>query len=110
MLKCKVFLRLPLKDCPDVSIAEYNFDPGLKVGDQVSVKDWTWQKIKDNESGLWVSGEETFSFEAMVTLRKYVIEPQNFQEANFRILIGLEMADKEQLLKLAEIIEHNSTP
>lgn len=110
MFECRVYLHLPLTKYPDVSIAKYEFDPGLQIGDKVKVTNLEWQKIKSNEYYTKVFEEVSFSFEAMVTLRKYEIEPQNGEGSIFRILIGLEMADKEQLAKLAEIIEHNSTP
>jgi hypothetical protein len=96
MFECLVYLNLPLQEYPDVQIAKYEFDPGLQPGQKVNVTDLCW--------GF---GEgESFSFEALVTLRKYQIEPQGkHQNDIFRVSIGLEMADKEQLPRLVEILE-----
>jgi hypothetical protein len=89
MFECLILLHLPLTEMPDVQIAKYNFDPGLQVGEPVDVIELKW-------------GSELFSFEAVVKVRKYQIKPQN---DSFRLLIGLEMADKEQLLQLVKILK-----
>lgn len=74
MFNCKVYLHLSsLEERPDIEIASYNFDPGLQIGDKVNVIDLQWQKIQDN---FYVSEAKSFSFEAMVIIRKYTIKPK----------------------------------
>ncbi len=95
MFECLVYLNLPLEKYPDIQIARYEFDPGLQLGQKVNVAELSWGQ----------GDGELFSFEALVKLRKYEIKPQNkHQNDIFRILIGLEMADKEQLPRLVEIL------
>ena len=106
MFECQIYIHLPLDNLPDVEIARYEFDPGLQIKDQVNVVDLVWSKIPDDTTLMYE--EKSFSFEAMVTIRKYQIEPRNSKDAIFRVLIGLELADKEQLSELAEIIKNNS--
>jgi hypothetical protein len=96
MLECLVYLHLPLERNPHIQIAKYDFDPGLQPGQKVDVTDLCWGFGKG----------ESFSFEALVTLRKNQINPQENQQNDiFRINICLEMADKEQLPKLVEILK-----
>ncbi len=106
MFECQVYIHLPLDEKPDIEIARYDFDPGLQIGDIVNVTDLVWTKIPDSQTLMY--NDSSFSFEAMVKIRKYQIEPRNSKDAVFRVLIGLEMADKEQLSQMAEIIENNS--
>jgi len=107
MFNCKVYLHLSnLEEYPDIEIASYNFDPVLQIGDKVNVKDLKWQKIQDN---FYVLAAKSFSFEAMVIIRQYIIEPKRpTKDSLFYLEIGLEMADKEKLQELAEIIKENS--
>jgi hypothetical protein len=107
MFNCKVYLHLSnLEEYPDIEIASYNFDPVLQIGDKVYVKDLKWQKIQDN---FYVLAAKSFSFEAMVIIRQYIIEPKRpTKDSLFYLEIGLEMADKEKLQELAEIIKENS--
>ena len=106
MFNCKVYLHLPLEEYPYTEIASYDFDPGLQIGDKVNVKDLKWQKIQDN---FYVLAAKSFSFEAMVIIRQYIIEPKRpTKDSLFYLEIGLEMADKEKLQELAEIIKENS--
>ena len=105
MIECTVYLHLPLKEYPYISIMRYSFDPCLKVGDRVSVVDLKWDKITENSGGLYVEPGILASFEALVTIRKYCID---YKRKNTILLeIGLEMADKELLPKLVEIINNN---
>jgi hypothetical protein len=98
----------PTGKVADVSIAEYPFDPGLKEGDLVSIRNLEWNKITKNSTWLEVQKGIKASFVGMVTKRKYIIEPINFNEDNFRIEIEIEIADKELFAELANIIQHNS--
>lgn len=105
MLECRIYVNLPLYKLSDVEIARYEFDPGLQIGDKVTVVDLVWGKIPDDASEIYE--EKFFSFEAIVTNRTYQIEPQSYKEDIFRVSIELELIDKEQLLQLAEIIKNN---
>jgi hypothetical protein len=106
MFKCKVYLHLPLEEYPDIEIASCDFDPGLQIGDKVNVKDLKWQKIQDN---FHVFPAKSFSFEAMVIIRRYIMEPKRpTKDSLFYLEIGLEMADKEKLPELVELMKENS--
>jgi hypothetical protein len=106
MLECRIYVHLQLDDCSDVEIARYKFDPGLQIGDRVSVVDLVWGKIPDDASEIYE--ESFFSFEAIVTNRKYHIEPQSDKEDIFRVLIELKLTDEDRLSQLVEIIKNNS--
>lgn len=106
MIEYSIYLNIPKLESPDISIAKYSFDPGLQVGDIVNVANLEWNKITGNmERWLKVEKGVEYSFEAMVTMRKYLIDAKN---STFKVQIRLEMADKEKLPELAEVIEHNS--
>jgi hypothetical protein len=105
MLECRIYVHLPMDNLPDVEIARYNFDPGLQIGDKVSVVDLVWGRIPDRTSAIYE--ESFFSFEAIVTNRKYQIEPQSDTEDIFRVSITLELVDREQIPQLAEIVKNN---
>jgi hypothetical protein len=107
MIECKIYIHLPLQECPDVEIARYSFDPGFQVGDVVNVYNLQWDLITETESWLQVDrGVSIPNFEAMVKIRKYLLDLN--RKDIIMLDIGLEMADKEHLAKLAEIIQHNS--
>jgi hypothetical protein len=104
MIECVISIHLPLQDYPDVEIARYSFDPGLRVGDIVNIRNLEWDLITQFQvkEGIYI-----LEFEAMVTIRKYLIDYD--RKNTFLIDIGLEMADKEHLSRLVEIIKHNSS-
>ena len=101
MFKCVVRLAVPLKPKGQQTaspmfwqIAEYDYDPGLQVGDEVQVTDW--------EIGHFC--DKSVTFIAAVTHRIKRVKPQKPQDA-FEISIYLEMADKDKLLKIVEIFK-----
>jgi hypothetical protein len=90
-----------------VGIAKYGFDPGLQIGDRVNVVNLVWDKISENPTFLKCEETKSFSFEAIVTIRKYKIQARNFKDEIFSVQIGLKLTDNEQLPELAEIIKNN---
>lgn len=100
MFECTIWIPLPLKikgqssDSSWSSLAKYNYDPGLQVGEQVSVQDL--------KMGYWE--DKPFSFVAMVVERRKIIKPSKEGDM-FELAIFLELADKEQLQRMREILK-----
>ena len=101
MFKCFVRLEVPLKpkgqqlESPIFwQVAEYDYDPGLQVGDEVQVTDWR----------IGYHSDKPVTFIALVTKRSKHIKPQKPQDA-FEISIHLEMADKDELSRIVEIFK-----
>lgn len=96
MFECVIYIHLPLAKEPAIQIARYEFDPGLQLGEQVKIVNlkWGWE---DSES---------FSIEAIVKSRRYEIRPQEKPQNDiFRLLVGLEMIDKELQQRAIAILE-----
>ena len=78
-------------------IAKYNFDLGLQVDDEVwltNIKIGSWQ-------------DEPFNFLAGVTKRqKEILVAHKPEESIFRVLMTLEVKDKEQFPRLMEIMKN----
>ncbi|WP_228062069.1 hypothetical protein [Coleofasciculus sp. LEGE 07081] len=79
-----------------VTLATYNFNPGLEVGESVWISEhWgTWE-------------DEPFNFEAVVTRYRKEIIPCRKSESKpdvFRIVIFLEAVEKDNLARMREII------
>ena len=107
MIECIVYLNIPHPDLSDISIAEYSFDIGLQPKDIVYIDNLNFDKITESEKYLKSEkGINIPRFEAMVIKREYIIK---YEESNslFEIRIHLEMADKDELPKLVEVINHN---
>lgn len=100
MFECIVYIPFPLKTKGQISeiswmnIAKYTYDPGLQVGDQIN--------IQDLKMGYW--GDKPFSFKALVVDRRKIIKPNKEGDA-FELAILLELADKEELQRMREIIK-----
>jgi len=104
MYECRILLGLPLvsTESPEtgtgsVNIATYNFDPGLREGDEVVVENW----------GVgWNSSEEILNCIALVVKRSRCIVPRKNKEEDHLFVdrIFLEIADKEQLPQICEIL------
>ena len=102
MFECEVYVHLPLDQYPDIKIASYDYDPGLSVGDIVWVEDIEW---------FYGHRVPKKSFEAKVTICRKVIKPKNCdcKGTLFKLRIGIEIADKEILPELKEILEKDNT-
>jgi hypothetical protein len=79
-----------------VTLATYNFNPGLELGESVWINEhWgTWE-------------DEPFNFEAVVTrYRKEIIPGRKSQSKPdvFRVVIFLEAVEKDNLARMREII------
>lgn len=101
MFKCVVRLVIPLKPKGQQTVspmfwqmAEYDYDPGLQVGDEVQVTDW----------GIGELGDKPVTFIASVTRRIKEVKPQKPKDA-FEISIYLEMVDKDKLSQIIEILK-----
>jgi hypothetical protein len=75
-------------------VAEYNFDPGLQVGEQIV--------LSDIHFGEWQ--DEPFSFRAMVVRKEKTVKPHKDGDI-FRIDVFVERADKEELERMREILK-----
>ena len=79
-----------------VTLATYNFNPGLELGESVWINEhWgTWE-------------DEPFNFEAVVTRYRKEIVPGRKSESKsdvFRVVIFLEAVEKDNLARMREII------
>lgn len=101
MFECIIWFIFPLKikgqstETSWTSLAKYNYDPGLQVGDKVD--------IQDLKMGYWE--DKSFSFTAMVVDRRKIIRPNKKEGDRFELAIYLELADKEQLQRMREILK-----
>jgi hypothetical protein len=110
MYTCKIQVFLPL--CCDgtnsptcFTIASFDFDPGLYEGDCVLVKDATFLIPRVN--GVKVeSSRPRFSFEGLV-IRRYGMIEVGVNDA-FVLFINLEIADKEQIPAITDILKNFS--
>ena len=100
MFKCAIVLPLTVRhpgemENSDFVIAEYEFDPGLALGEIVLVAEAPF--VRARRDGKRVKGNGPFfSFTALVVERLKVISPEA-EGDEFTLIIKLEMADKEQL-------------
>lgn len=75
-------------------VAEYNFDPGLQVGEEILLSDIHFAKWQD----------EPFLFTAMVVRKVKTVKPHKDGDI-FRIEVFVELADKEELERMREILK-----
>jgi hypothetical protein len=79
-----------------VTLATYNFNPGLELGESVWINEH-WGTRED----------EPFNFEAVVTRYRKEIVPGRKSESKsdvFRVVIFLEAVEKDNLARMREII------
>jgi hypothetical protein len=100
MLECVIHLLLPIQptgqslDKPlSIQVAKFDYDPGLHEGDEVSIAELKWGYGESH----------SFSFNAMVTARRKQIRPG--EPDVLRLNIQLEMADKEQIPQMVEVLK-----
>ncbi|MBD1895709.1 hypothetical protein [Coleofasciculus sp. FACHB-129] len=96
MFQCKVSLVAPINlnveaDFFSVTIAEYDYDPGLQVGDEVLAN-------FEQDSQEW-------EFVTLVTRRQNQVISKKNSQSIFRLHIDLEAKDREKLVKWAEGIK-----
>lgn len=111
MFKCQFFVHLPLvfkenKAPYSIRVSEFNFDPGLNINDQVTLRDVSLVESTDVITGKR-NRSPGYSFKALVTQRNYAIEQRsdnNEVEDTFILEIKLEIADKEIMLRMVEQI------
>lgn len=108
MLSYKIYLYLP--NCGYIEIANFTSDLGLREGDQVYIKELKWDKIYESKVWLEVLESINENFLAIVTKRSCIIKSSNheYSESYAQIDINLEIADKELISKLEDIITYNS--
>jgi hypothetical protein len=107
MYVCEVQVFLPL--CYEgtnspicFKIASFNFDPGLYEGERILVRDATF--VTTRVEGVKVEGSGLkFSFEGLVIKRRKVVEVGVHD--TFVLLIDLEMADKEQVPTITDMLK-----
>jgi hypothetical protein len=75
-------------------VAKYNFDPGLEVGEEIV--------LSDIHFGEWQ--DKPFSFRAMVVRKEKTVKPHKDGDI-FRIDVFVELADKEELERMREILK-----
>jgi hypothetical protein len=75
-------------------VAEYNFDPGLQVGEEIL--------LSNIHFGEWQ--DEPFSFTAMVVRKVKTVKPHKDGDI-FRIEVFVELADKEKRERMREILK-----
>ena len=75
-------------------VAQYNFAPGLQVGEKIV--------LSDIHFGGWQ--DERFQFTAMVVRKEKTVKPHKDGDI-FRIDVFVELADKEELERMREIIK-----
>ena len=89
---------LKLKDKESKSlwtkVAQYNFDPGLQVGEEIV--------LSDIHFGDW--SDKPFCFRAMVVKKEKNVIPRKEGDI-FRVDLYVELADKEELERMREIIK-----
>ena len=107
MIECNIYLNIPNRNYPDILIAKYSFDPGLKIGDKVNINDFEWNQITAPQKLLKIQEKLNQSFETIVKVREYLIKYKNLDNNLFEINIQLEIANKEINFKLARILEYD---
>jgi len=75
-------------------VAQYNFDPGLQVGEEIV--------LSNIHFGEWQ--DKPFSFRAMVVRKEKTVKPHKDGDT-FRIDVFVELADKEELERMREILK-----
>ncbi len=96
MFQCHINLVVPLDlgtevDFNSVKIAEYDYDPGLQVGEEV-------QTTFEQE-------EQVFNLLTLVTKQQKQIISNKNSKSIFRLHIYLEARDRDQILKWVETIK-----
>lgn len=108
MFKYYVTVFLPLckkgtQESIHYQVAEYDFDPGLQIGDMVQIKNATFLKFKSNGEDIESSGPK-FSFSAQVMQLQKTVETVVPKDL-FSIIFKLEITDKEQLPAIIDYFE-----
>jgi hypothetical protein len=75
-------------------VARYNFDLGLQIGDQIV--------LSEIHFGRWE--DKPFSFRAVVVRKEKIIKPQREGDDLFTIDIYVELADKEELPRMRDVL------
>ena len=75
-------------------VARYHFDLGLQIGDQVV--------LSNIHFGGWE--DKPFSFRTVVVRKEKTIQPQRESDDIFIIDIYVELADKEELPRMRDIL------
>ena len=101
MFICNVLLEVPLKPKgrPTTSplfftVAKYNYVPPLQLGDEIQITNW----------GIGDWSDEPLSFIAAVTRIVKEVIPGKPEDV-FKLSFYVEMADKDELLRIAEIFK-----
>ncbi|WP_434685977.1 hypothetical protein [Pseudanabaena minima] len=89
---------LKLKDCESdeiswMKVAQYNFDPGLQIDEEINLS---------THFGGW--GDKPFFFKKARVVRKDKIVISQKGGDIFRIDVFVEIADKEDLVRMREIL------
>ena len=99
MFEYIIFMPSPLKPKGSKSdeiewmvVAQYNFDPGLQVGDEVDLS---------KHFGRWE--DKPFLFKAQVVKKNKIVICQKGGDI-FRIAVFVELADKEDLTRMRKIL------
>jgi hypothetical protein len=113
VFKCYFNILLPLVPIDggnqlSIRVAEFNFDPGLNINDQVLFQDVAISQTHAEHTGQRIkSSSSTFTFEASVTKRYYHVT-QNTEndrvDNKFSLKIEFEIADKEVMSKMVDQI------
>ena len=109
MFECILVVYLPISTGANEGsffrVAQYNFEPNLQVGDQVSLENVNFTISQDNVSGERKPNTKNFNFCASVMKKNKVIltEKRNNQVVDiFRVVINLEIKDKEMMPQIVK--------
>lgn len=108
MYECCINVCLPLscrghKGPHCITVARYDFDPGLSIGDEIYVENAEF--IRTVRSGEVVDGDgPKFSFTGQVLRRVKAVRHQAPKD-KFLLFIEVEIADKEQIPEIVNKIK-----
>ncbi|AFZ17441.1 hypothetical protein [Allocoleopsis franciscana] len=96
MFQCHILLIVPLElgiqvDFSSVKIADYDYDPGLQIGDEVQA--------------TFEQDGQKFDLVTLVTKRHKRVISNKSSKSIFRLYIYLEAQDREKVVKWAETLK-----
>jgi hypothetical protein len=81
-------------------VAEFDFDPGWQIGEEIAVKDAALSVSRRHNDRFRDDSEPRFSFLGQVVERKHVVSVDTQHEEDiikdsYTLIVNLEVADKE---------------
>lgn len=104
MFKCLLMINLPIRignsTTSNFGVAEFDFDPGFQVGEEIAVKDVALSVYRRQDDRFRDDSERRFSFLGQVVERKHIVSVDTQYKGDiikdsYTLIINLEIADKE---------------